>query len=260
DALRNEYKLISQVPEASSYGLSPSQRRLWVIDQLEDSNRTAYNICGSYEFEGVVDMKSLERSFDAMIDRHESLRTIFVLEDGEPRQLVLSRSELGYSMVYEDLSSDTLYTEDKLSALINSESARSFDLSRGPLVRTHLYRLSEFRYVFLLTVHHIISDGWSMAVFIREILAIYNSYSRGLPVNLPVLPIQYKDYAGWQNRLAQEGELDSHRSYWHSRLSGELPVLDFPQDYRRPETRQNNGAVQELILGQDIKQLLQAKS
>ncbi|MEZ2336291.1 condensation domain-containing protein, partial [Mucilaginibacter sp. RCC_168] len=256
----NTFNSIDRVPAGQDYALSHSQRRMWIIGQLERGmGKTAYNISGCYAFEGHLDLNSLERALQAVMMRHESLRTVFITVNGEPRQRILSAEEFGDALNYEDLSGMD-GSGDEVSSRVQSAAESGFDLSTGPLVRAYLLKVSAERYVFLLTLHHIISDGWSMAVLVRELLQLYNSYSSGIEDPLPPLRIHYRDYASWQNGLLSEGGLESSRRYWHDQLGGELPVLELPSDYRRPDIKQNNGSQQSLLLPAAVNQALNEKS
>ncbi|TCO17548.1 condensation domain-containing protein, partial [Pedobacter psychrotolerans] len=162
--------IISKIPDALDYELSSSQRRLWVLSQFEDGN-IAYNMPGAYVFEGDFDSHCLELSFHDLISRHEILRTVF-REDasGEIRQYILTPEAIGFSFSYHELYGTD---QSSLEALIVSDFHRSFDLSSGPLLRASVYHVGDHEWIFTYTMHHIISDGWSMGVLIREVLAYY---------------------------------------------------------------------------------------
>ena len=231
---------IDIIPESSSYALSSAQRRLWVLSQFEQGN-VAYNMPGVYIFEGTLDVEALERSFSELISRHEILRTTFKeVEDGEPRQFVAPEEASGFTLTVGDLRG----VEDQelqLRRLVASESSLAFDLSQGPLIRAGVHRLDEAKWLFTYTMHHIISDGWSMNILINEVLSLYNSYVKGGDNPLPSLPIQYKDYAVWQQSELSGSSLEGHKTYWLDQFSGELPMLELPTDRPRPVVKTYNG-------------------
>ncbi len=139
-----------------------------------------------------------------------------------------------------------------LSALSLEESHHTFDLGTGPLVRFHLVKETSDRWVFMFTLHHIVSDGWSMEVMVREVQELYGAYHRGEVSRLQPLRIQYKDYAAWQNEQLSGEALSVHRAYWHGQLSGELPVLDLPSDYPRPAVKTYSGQMLNTVLSASV--------
>ncbi|WP_406826315.1 amino acid adenylation domain-containing protein [Pedobacter sp. KACC 23697] len=224
----------------ASYALSSAQRRLWVLSQFSEGS-VAYNMPAVYVFEGFLDVDGLSYAFGELIGRHEVLRTVFREEaSGEVRQVVLSPSELGFRISLADLSA-AVPSESAVASALRSEQALAFDLSTGPLLRASLYDLGGGRYVFTYTLHHIISDGWSMDILLRELLGHYDGYVKGTRLSLPPLRIQYKDYASWQQGQLSGGSLDGHRSYWLDVFSGDLPVLELPSDRPRPVVKTYNG-------------------
>ncbi|WP_406826317.1 amino acid adenylation domain-containing protein [Pedobacter sp. KACC 23697] len=235
--LKSEIPAISLQP---SYALSSAQRRLWVLSQFSEGS-VAYNMPAVYVFEGFLDVDGLSYAFGELIGRHEVLRTVFREEaSGEVRQVVLSPSELGFRISLADLSA-AVPSESAVASALRSEQALAFDLSTGPLLRASLYDLGGGRYVFTYTLHHIISDGWSMDILLRELLGHYDGYVKGTRLSLPPLRIQYKDYASWQQGQLSGGSLDGHRSYWLDVFSGDLPVLELPSDRPRPVVKTYNG-------------------
>ncbi|WP_344854070.1 condensation domain-containing protein, partial [Pedobacter jeongneungensis] len=162
-------------------------------------------------------------------------------DSGEVRQVVLSSEELGFQIRYLDLQ-DEREQEDVVWGIVHSDWMSAFDLSRGPLLRACLYQISTGKWVFTYTMHHIISDGWSMDILIRELLMYYGSRTAGVPVSLAPLRIQYKDYASWQQDQLRVGQQDVHRAYWLDQFAGDLPVLDLPYDRLRPSIKTYNGS------------------
>ncbi|RBL90063.1 non-ribosomal peptide synthetase [Chitinophaga flava] len=230
---------IARAVESDSYPLSSAQRRLWVLSQFEEGS-TAYNMPGVFEFAGALDIEALSRSFDTLIARHESLRTIFrEAADGEVRQHILTADALNFRLHEYDFRDAG---ETMLQAAVRASLSRPFDLSAGPLLRAELCRINEDKWVFVYVMHHIISDGWSMEVLIRELLQLYHAYVKGQVNPLSPLRIHYKDYAVWQQQQLQSESLIEHKSYWLQQLGGELPVLELPADKPRPAIKTYNGA------------------
>jgi amino acid adenylation domain-containing protein len=219
----------------SYYDVSHAQRRIWLMTQL-GGDRLAYNISSRYEFRGALDRSSFERAFGTLLERHEILRTTIVTVNGEPYQKIHSYTDYPFTMLYHDLRDDA-DGESQLLTLIESEGRTAFDLAEGPLLRAQLVHVSDQHYAFLLTIHHIISDGWSMNIMIREVMDLYNGYCMGSSVDLTPLRVQYKDYVAWQQQQLQGSVLSSHRNYWQQQLSGPLPVLKLATDYPRPQAK-----------------------
>src|ERR1043166_7636145 len=213
--------------------LSFAQERLWFIDQLMPRS-PAFNVPMAVKLLGSVDVDALQRAVDEIVGRHESLRTTFVTIDGAPSALVADPGNSAIELV--DLRSiERPAREIERHRLVEQEILQPFDLSRGPLIRTKLIQCSEQESIFIVTMHHIISDGWSLILFFRELATIYDALVAGEGYRLAPLSIQYSDYAAWQRDSLRDEIVASQLSYWRQQLSGELPVLDFPADYtRRP--------------------------
>jgi amino acid adenylation domain-containing protein len=233
--------------------LSFAQQRLWFLDQYEPGS-TEYNVPGAVRLTGSLDVGALERGINEVIRRHEILRTTFSMINGEPVQ-VFSAS-LGVPLTVIDLTvRPQSEREEETRRLAKEEMRRSFDLARGPLFRPILIRLGRKDHVLLLTLHHIVSDGWSMAVLYRELSALYRAFLNSEPSPLPQLSIQYADYAVWQREWFQGEMLDTQLSYWKKQLEGVTGVLNFPTDYPSAavqsyrETRQSVDVSKELTLG-----------
>lgn len=231
---------IPVAPHADAYPLSSAQRRLWILNQLEDGN-IAYNLPDVFIFEGNLNIAALEQSFHALVARHEILRTIFQEdEDGNVVQLIQPSDATGFHLVQQNLRQAD-QQEAILKALIKEQAITPFDLSRGPLLRAVLYQVESHKWVFAYTIHHIISDGWSMEVLVRELMTLYNAFSTGATASLKPLRIQYRDYAVWQQEQLS-GELnEQHRDYWNAQFEGELPVLELPADRIRPAVKTFRG-------------------
>ncbi|MFP4347796.1 MAG: amino acid adenylation domain-containing protein [Desulfococcaceae bacterium] len=219
---------------------SPAQKRLWMLEQM-DSGNIAYNMPGLLRLEGPLNRTALETAFSELVKRHESLRTGFILKNGEPYQKILNADSDTCDVVrFEDLSNQP----DPEAAVRNRAEADAktpFDLEKGRLIRVTLLKISEDRHYLVFNMHHIISDGWSINILIREFCLLYEAFYNENPSPLPPLPIQYRDYAVWQNRKLSRGDLTPHRDYWHRKLSGEIPILDLPTDHPRPPMHSFNG-------------------
>lgn len=234
------YKNIVPVVTQSSYQLSSSQRRLWVTCQTENSN-IAYNMSGAYIFEEDVDRAAFDYAVKILIERHEILRTVFKEDDqGEMRQFVLSPDEIRYEIHYRDLTTEAGQNA-RLKMMTEEEFLRPFDLSSAPLFRISLYQLTRDKCLFIFITHHIISDAWSMGILINEVSLFYNAYTQNEPAQIKPLTIQYKDYASWLQEQLSGEIFNTHKEYWLKRLSGELPVLDLPEDRVRPVMKTYNG-------------------
>ncbi|ARU62661.1 hypothetical protein CBW65_18035 [Tumebacillus avium] len=214
--------------------LSFAQERLWFLDQLQP-NTAAYNISASIRMQGKLDSDALVNSFAAMISRHESLRTTLQIVDGQAIQVFTDLQEAAVPMI--DVNS-----EEAARALALEEAQTPFDLAKGPLVRAKLLRVTPEDHLLLLTMHHIITDEWSMGIFVEEIAALYSAFTAGnMPLMQP-LPIQYADYAAWQREWLQGDVLDEQLGYWKEQLGGELPILQLPTDFPRPAVLTGRGA------------------
>ncbi|SFF11943.1 amino acid adenylation domain-containing protein, partial [Chitinophaga sp. CF118] len=242
DAGKKKKKTHLSIPQSASaphYALSSAQRRLWVLSQFEGGN-AAYNIPSVYEFEGMLNVAALKYCFEQLISRHEILRTIFCEdEQGEIRQFILAPEAVSFEVGSHDLQEQT----DLLKALVQEKTTMPFNLSRGLLLRADLYQLAENKWVFTYVMHHIISDGWSMDVLMKELLLLYNAHLNGKANSLSPLRIQYKDYASWQQEALTGKDLKGHESYWLKQFEGSLPVLEFPSDRMRPPVKTYNGGV-----------------
>jgi amino acid adenylation domain-containing protein len=236
---------IARRKSAGHYPLSFAQQRLWFLDQMAPGN-PFYNTSTALPLQGPLDAGALENSLNEVIRRHEALRTTFHIEGEEPVQVIAA--ELRLAVEVEDLEPlPAGAREERVRALGSEEARRPFDLSRGPLVRMRLLRLGTADHVLLLTLHHIICDGWSMALFWRELSELYEGFAGGRPVALPELPIQYADFAVWQREWLRGERLRSQIAYWRERLA-DLPVLRLPTDQPRPAALSYLGATRELAL------------
>src|SRR5215211_1595978 len=245
---------LASVPRDGQLPLSFAQQRLWLVNQLEPGTST-YNISEALRLTGRLDVAALERSLAELVRRHEVLRTTFAVVDGEPVQVISPTTDT--KLPVEDLTGLPTKAEREAEALrrAREEKLRPFDLQRGPLVRTKLVRLDQEEHLLILTMHHIVSDGWSMGVFWRELGALYEAFSRGEPSPLAELSIQYADYALWQRRWLTGEVLEEQLGYWKDQLA-ELPTLELPTDHPRPPVQTHRGARQTLVLSRSLTEAL----
>ena len=224
---------IAPRPREAELPLSFAQERLWLLDQL-DPGSAAYNVAGAVDVDGPLTVDVLARSLAEVVRRHETLRTVFVLERGEPRQEIRTPGEVPLPAI--DLAAIAAERRAAIAEQwLRREARRPFDLSRGPLLRALLLRLGRDRHVLLVTMHHVVSDGWSVNVLLRELTALY----AGRP--LPALSVQYADFALWQRRRLDGELLAGLMGYWRRQLAGVPAALDLPTDRPRPAVRSGRG-------------------
>jgi amino acid adenylation domain-containing protein len=217
-----------------------AQQRLWFLNQL-DPDSPAYNIAAAVELRGFLDITALRQSLNEIVRRHEALRTTFAHRDGEPVQVIAPSLDLLVPVVsLESLSEEEQHNEVLLRA--NNEARRLFDLNQDPLLRATLLRLKDDRHVVLVTMHHIVSDGWSMGIFISELGLLYEAYAKGQASPLTELQIQYADFAHWQRERLTGEVLESQLRYWKQQLEGAPPLLELPTDKPRPAVQTFRGA------------------
>ncbi|HEX8395547.1 MAG TPA: amino acid adenylation domain-containing protein, partial [Longimicrobium sp.] len=234
-----------------------AQERLWFLDRLRPGE-LAYNLAFATRLRGGLDVDALERSLSEIVRRHEALRTTFRDRDGTPLQAIAPFG--GFAVAVKDLST---LPGDAREAEVRREiaaegSARPFDLSAGPLFRASLLRLGAAEHVLLLSMHHIVSDGWSMGVLYRELSSLYEAYRSGGESPLPELGVQYADYSAWQREQMQGEVLEGRLSYWRERLAGAPELLELPTDRPRPAVRSHAGAREGAELPAGLRQELEA--
>ncbi|MEH1884258.1 amino acid adenylation domain-containing protein [Nostoc sp.] len=243
--------------ENAELPLSYAQQRLWFLDQFEP-NSAFYNIPFALHIVGTLNVAALEQSLQEIIHRHEALHTNFITVDGKPSQIIQKQTNWTVCVVeLQHLPSSE--QEIATQQLAKQKAIQPFDLADEPLVRATLVVLSETEHVLLLCIHHIVSDGWSMGVFVQELEALYNAYSQDQPslrdatrTPLASLPIQYADFAIWQRNWLQGDILQSQLSYWQQQLANAPALLSVPTDRPRPAVQTDNGAYQEFALSQKL--------
>lgn len=252
----------------ASFPMSFAQERLWFIDQISDSSD--YNIARAVSIHSEVNIDHLNQAFNLIISRHESLRTIFPVKDGIARQVVLEQLDFAIScldlnhvedQIHDNQSSPQSSPQEIANAICQREAETPFDLATGPLLRVTLVTLSEQEHILLLTMHHIISDGWSIGVMLRDLNHILACLREGQSPELSPLPIQYVDYSHWQKkRLEENGLLEQQLKYWQQKLEGVPAFLDLKTDYPRPAVQTAAGAKHYFSLDADITRQLQTLS
>ncbi|MBD1900675.1 non-ribosomal peptide synthetase [Trichocoleus sp. DQ-A3] len=253
--------------------LSFAQQRLWFLDQLVPNN-AFYNVPAAVRLVGSLNLAALEKTFNEIVRRHEALRTTFVTVEGQPVQAIASTLTVPLPVI--DLRSRCVSVgeaalkglgelETEARRITTQEAQRPFDLSKDPFLRVTLLRLDESEYVLLLVLHHIVSDGWSMGVLIRELAALYTTFASckddqfSVSTPLPELPIQYADFAHWQREWLQGEVLETQLAYWRRQLEG-ISILNLPTDRPRPAVQSYRGATQLLQLPKSLSKALEALS
>ncbi|NLG48893.1 MAG: AMP-binding protein, partial [Chloroflexi bacterium] len=238
--------------------LSFAQQRLWFLDQLEPGN-LFYNIPLAVRLKGALDADALRRALNEIVRRHEALRTTFAAVDGRPVQVIAP--ELSIPLPVEDLRGLTPEKREAEALRLATEDAQTpFDLGGGPLLRARLLQVDDAEHIAVLVLHHIVSDGWSMRLLIRELAALYHAYAAGRPSPLPELPIQYADYAAWQREWLQGDVLETQLDYWRKQLAGAPPLLELPTDHPRPAMQTYHGAIYSFGLSKELAQGLKRTS
>jgi amino acid adenylation domain-containing protein len=256
--LRQETRVEQLVPisREGHLPLSFAQQRLWFMQALEPGS-PAYNVSFAERLKGNLDHAALEKTISEIARRHETLRTRFSVTDGQlgqvvspPQDLVLPVTDLSHLPESERLS--------QAQSIATEETNQAFDLEHGPLFRACLVRLESEDHLLLFSMHHIISDAWGLGILVRELAMLYAAFTEGKPSPLPLLPIQYADFAHWQRRHLTGDLLESHLQYWQQRLEGIPPALELPTDRPRPAIQSFRGAGGKLIISPELTAQLKA--
>ncbi|PYP84892.1 MAG: non-ribosomal peptide synthetase, partial [Blastocatellia bacterium AA13] len=238
--------------------LSFAQQRLWFMDQLEP-NTARYNISIIVHLSGQLNIEALERAFSKVVQRHEVLRTSFISVEGTPAQVIREQAALPLPMErLDEKPADEREAETK--RLTREEALKPFDLEAGPLLRGRLLHFGEQEHLLILTMHHIVSDGWSMGVMVKEVAELYGEFASGKPSSLPELEIQYADFAVWQREWLQGEVLEKQLDYWRDRLAGAASLLELPADRPRQSNQTQNGASLPISVRLEITEALKALS
>ena len=238
--------------------LSFAQQGLWFLDQ-QIAPSPLYNIPMALRFSGSLDTTTLQKSLNAIVERHEVLRTSFQMREGQPVQVIAPALTIPLSEV--DLQAlPEARQQAEVERLAAEEAQRPFDLTQGPLVRTAVLRVGAEEHLLLLTIHHIVFDGWSLGVFLQELITLYEAFSTDQPLSLPELPIQYADFALWQHEHLQGGVLAEHLAYWKQQLAGVPEGLALPTDRSRPTIPSSRGATYRALLPKELTENLKKLS
>ena len=241
---------ISQRSEQTPPPLSHAQQRLWYLDQLEP-NTAVFTIPMALRLKGCLDPALLERCLNDIIRRHEPLRTSIIMEDHTPRQIILPDVYLELPLV--DLTDHSPEKrEEKLSGLLRAESQRSFNFPEAPLLCMSLIRMDRDDHVLFFMAHHVVFDGWSSDILVREMIALYTAFGAGEPSPLPDLPIQYADFSVWQREWLESGELERQLDFWREQFPDEIPVLQMPTDRPRPAIQTYRGSSESLTVSGEL--------
>ncbi|TWH51405.1 amino acid adenylation domain-containing protein [Dulcicalothrix desertica] len=244
------------------YGLQQApasfqQSRLWFLHELEPTS-SAYNICSVFRLDGKLHVKALQQAFEQLQKRHESLRTTFTAVDGTPWQQIHANALT--ELLWEDWSHlSDIEIEKQISTVTRSEAGHAFDLEKGSLVRMRVFQINSLQSILTLTLHHIIADGWSIGVFLEELAYLYQLALKGDTSSLEELKIQYADYSIWQKEKLSNSSLESHLSYWEKQLA-ELPVLQFPLDFPRPNLQSFRGDLVNFSIPSELTRAIRAIS
>jgi len=242
--------------QLDSLPLSFAQERQWFLWQLEPGS-SASHIPTALRLRGHLDTQALQQAFDALVARHETLRTTFVVEDERPFQCVHGALPIAIEPLHLPATLAPEHQDAEVQALIEQQIARPFDLEHGPLVRLGLLTGADDEHVLVMVQHHIVSDGWSMQVMVDELMQLYLGFVHGRAVELPALPIQYADYAIWQRRWMEAGGSEQQLAYWREQLGAHQPVLELPTDRPRAAQPSLRGARVDLPIDSALSEALQ---
>jgi thioester reductase-like protein/FkbH-like protein len=245
-------------PQTDCFPVSAAQESLWYLDRLQPG-AAAYHVVQAVRLRGRLDVPVLERSLNDIVRRHESLRTTFPAPEGRPVQQILREATLALPVIDLTDASES-GREAEAQRLATEDSQRMFDLAHDLPVRTTLLRLGDADHVLVLTVHHIVSDGWSLGVFFRELVALYRAYLANLPSPLSELPIQFADFVVWQRQQLEDDGLARQLAYWKDKLGGQRPALNLPIDRPRPPVQTFNGAHESFELSTEVTDALRRLS
>ncbi|KAK3823597.1 MAG: Non-ribosomal peptide synthetase module [Benniella sp.] len=248
DKETTSYSTIHPIPREGDLPLSFSQQRMWFLAQMGVSE--SYHILKTVRLHGDLNRDAWQRALDTLFARHEALRSVFVAVGGEP-QVRLLPAQSGIPIRWEDLRA-SLDAESQLERMCADEASSSFDLEQGPLIRILMVQLDSTEHVFMTTQHHIVSDGWSSAIFSRELSTLYGAYCNDKPEPLPPLSIQYPDYATWQKQWYSEERRGTHAAYWKAALTDAPVLLDLPTDRPRPLQQSFAGDTVPIRLGSGL--------
>ena len=238
--------IIPPAPRQAPLPLSYAQQRLWFLAQMEEAS-LSYHLPVALRVRGELDRNALVRSLDRLVQRHEPLRTTFLQMNGEPKQRIVPPEQSRCPLRIKDLRASSA-SDEQIDDLSQEEASAPFDLECGPLIRACLLQLGELEHVLLITMHHIVSDGWSLGVMLKELSTLYGAFVRGEPDPLPELEVQYSDYAAWQRQSLPAERLKEQAEYWQRNLAGAAPLVELPMDRPRPAKQDYSGAAVDVLL------------
>ncbi|HET7230144.1 MAG TPA: condensation domain-containing protein, partial [Longimicrobium sp.] len=247
---------IPRLPGAGPFPLSFAQQRLWFLLQLDPAN-TAYNMVGAARLDGALDVDALRRAIERVVGRHDALRSLIARHEGEWVQVVSEQMPVTLEMETLEAASPAEH-DAAVEARVRREHARPFDPQAGPPLRATLLRLSGERHVLVLSMHHLTGDGWSRAVIVREIAALYTALVTGGEAELPALPVRYADYAAWQRERMRGEVLERELGYWREKLAGAPEALELPADHPRPPVQSFAGRTHRFPLPPETAEALRA--
>ncbi|MEH2040965.1 amino acid adenylation domain-containing protein [Nostoc sp.] len=253
-ATDSSFEPIPSIDRSKELPLSFAQQRMWFLYQLE-SQSPFYNEGLQLRVAGVLNIEALQQSINEIIRRHEILRTTFPAVDGKPLQIISPSLTINIPVL--DLQS---LEESEAQQIVTKEARQPFDLINGPLLRVTLLRLGPEFHVLVLIMHHIITDGWSMGIFIQELSSLYRAFTLSSPLLLPELPIQYADFAVWQRQWLTEEIQKQQLNYWKQQLAGAPPLLELPTDKPRPPVQTFSGATQKFQIDQNLSKQIKTFS
>ncbi|KAA8746362.1 non-ribosomal peptide synthetase [Paenibacillus sp. UASWS1643] len=247
---------IPKLPEQRYYELSHAQKRVYILTEM-DSQSNNYNILGTWELQGVLHPEVLKEAFQQIINRHQGLRATFVLVDGTPVQQIAEKAALDYS--YLDVSAmQEKERKDAIQSIVRHEAEKSYDLENGPLMQLTLVKIAPQRHMLLVAQHHIISDGWSLGLLMKELGDIYETLLQGKVPETMQTELDPTDYFAWHNRMVELNQ--KSRKYWLDKLAGELPALELPTDFIRPVMQTYHGDTKLLTISPEMTRLLEGMS
>lgn len=236
---KSKIQKITPIETAADYPVSATQYRMWLLSRFGEGS-SAYHMIGRYNFDGNFKRESFENAIQHLISRHENLRTSFLEREGEIRQQILNSDAISFKPLLVDFSNDP-EPEVKKEAFIREEFNKPFNLNEAPLFRCY-FLVNNGETEFFFVIHHIICDGWSMDILLRDVMTFYEAECSGKQAVLPELNIQYKDYTAWQNERLSGNGFEQHSVYWKDRLNGSLPILELPGAFVRPPVKTTNGS------------------
>jgi len=240
------------------YALSISQQRLWFLYQLEPEN-PFYNLRDYFRLEGEFNLGVFQQAMEAMVERHTSLRTTFIVEKGTPYQVISKNTRLEIPLI--DLTQYSAEKREKEAKRLTEEEAhKPFDLAKDLPLRVSILKLSQEDHVLLFTTHHIVSDEWSLGIFFKELISLYNAFLKGEKNPLKSLKLQYTDYTLWQRKQLEGEVLETQEKYWKDQFKGEIPILNLPTDKSRPKKMTHRGAGEDFKLTKELTEKLKRLS